>query len=252
MTAITIETALANLVRNDGKTGIAAFDYMLTALPLIHAADNATEVADGLIVAACDATGSRGKVTSEFPKGKANPNAIKANGYAMTAECVRLVRKAAKALDEGNERVADVVEGTIGHVRNWALFQQMLDADERVAKAGEDEAKLATAVHKAKADYIRATYGDNIADSFASLRRLLDKATANKAETTDETAAAEGEGEGATDVSAAAAVIGADDMATALLAKLGELSDDVALQLLEAVTAEVKARTAAEPVAKAA
>lgn len=248
-----VETALNNLVKNDGKTGVAAFDYMLTALPLATSLD----AADSLIVAICDKVGARGKPTKQFPKGKANPNAIKGAGYSMTAECARLVRKVGKALDEGNVDVQLIVDGTLGVIPSETLIEEALAGSKSYAKAMEsgDEARI----ERAKAAVISATldayYGDKRCDSFAALRRQLDKGTASKAETTDESAdggSADGEEGETVSVSAAAAVVDAEAMAIALVAKVGEVSDEALAVLLDAIRAEADRRAAAETVAAAA
>jgi hypothetical protein len=246
-----IEATLGKLVASDGKTGTFAFDYMLLASAALITAPKATEEADSLIVAICDKTGARGKPTKDFPKGKANPNAIKGAGFAMSAECARLVRKIGKAIEEGNERVIHVVNGTLGIILNATLLEEAIRTDDRVIKAGDDSAKLERATAKVTADYLASTYGEARCSSFAELRRQLDKATASKAETTSDSANAEGDGEGEGEagnvtVSQAATVLGADEMAKGLIGRVAELSDETLAELLAAVSADVARRSEAD------
>lgn len=248
MTEVTVSpiaVALTAFVKADGKAHDCGTSYMALAVAAVwNGTDKAAEAAN-LIADMCKATGSVGKVTKEFPNGKPNPQALKSNGFSGLAEAARLLRKVADKAD--NENVIRAVEGFLGVVQNEAQFKAHQAEDKRVIRAVEsgDEGKLERAEAAFLADYLNLTYPDR-PTSFSSLRRALDKATTATGTATEETAPAgegSGEGEGA-DVSSAAAVIGAEEMATSLIGRIGELSDNALSALFDAVKADMTRRVA--------
>lgn len=238
-----IATALVAFVKADGKAHDCGTSYMALAVAAVwNATDKAVEAAN-LIADMCKATGSVGKVTKEFPGGKPNPQALKANGFSGLAEAARLLRKVADKAD--NENVIRAVEGFLGVIQNEAQFEAHKEGDSRIEKAlaSGDEAKLERAEAAYLTDYLNLTYPDR-PTSFSSLRRALDKATTATGTATEEAAPSgegEGEGEGA-NVSSAAVVIGAEEMVASLIERLGEVSDNTLGALFDAVKADMKRR----------
>lgn len=248
MTEVTVSpiaAALVAFVKADGKAHDCGTSYMALAVASVWNGTDKEAEAANLVADMCGATGSVGKVTKEFPKGKPNPQALKSNGFSGLAEAARLLRKIASKAD--NENVIRAVEGFLGVIQNEAQFAAHQAEDKRVIKALEsgDEAKLAKAEAAFLADYLALTYPDR-PTSFSSLRRALDKATTATGTATEEApASSDGDSDGdETDVSTAAVVIGADDMAASLIGRMAELSDDSLEALLAAATADMKRRIA--------
>lgn len=242
--------ATVNLVKASGKVEGASTSYItLAAMDLLTAPDKAARSAE-LIADICQTA----KVVSS--KGKANPQALKTSGHSSLAEVARLLKKVAANYD-GNVNVQLAVDGFIGIVADEAHFAAELAAYPAMIKAvaaEADEAAIAKVTATFRVGYLDRMYQDR-PTSFSALRRAIDKATKPVGQDASEEAPAEvpaeGSGEGA-DVTAAAVVIGADDMAASLIGRIGDVSDDNLVALFDAIKGEMNARVQSDNVAAAA
>lgn len=171
---LNLSTALDAFVKADGNASTSAIAYMRLAVSdMFHGYAKAAD----LIETICDKTGSRGAVIKGFPKGKANPNALKQNGYSGLAEASRLLKK----ISDKPLETRPVVEAFLGYIQNPVEWRLCRDGDKRVVAAiakGERKAIVA-AIRTARAQYLRNIYPDR-PETFNGLRAALDKATASK------------------------------------------------------------------------
>lgn len=248
--------ALAKLAEKDKALGGAQTRFALLAGVALLNGDKT--VAD-IVEDACNQTGSRGKPTKDMPKGKANPNALKANGFSGIARVVGCFKRIAD--NDANDAVIMALRGFVGFIPNEEHYEAAKAEDERVvaALAADDADALAKAEKRFHNGYVNALYTDdngNVVrpDSFAALEKAVNKAIADaKPKANNVTVSDDVDADAATDVSAAAAVIGADDMAKALLERMAELSDETLIALFDAAKADMARRTADEtPIAAAA
>jgi hypothetical protein len=248
--------ALTTLAKRDASLASAQTAFALLAgTALIIGEKTFADIVED----ACNATNSRGKPTNDNPKGKANPNALKTNGFSGIARVVGLFKKI-DAHMATNEAVGFALWGFVGHIADMGAYEAAKESDERIIAALEsgDDAKLASAERRFHNGYVNGLYTNEEGavirpDSFAALERAVVKAI--DAAKPRNTSASEGEGEGegiSADASIITAGMAADALATAFIGKIADASDDTLTALLEAIKSEYERRAEGEETAKAA